>query len=367
MADLNQETNSQLEGESSSSGQTGKPTKPKPQKNPPSPQMVVPNEDERPFLRPGNLDWVPAFCKNPDNHRNYQDWRFAFIQGAKLHLTLGNYKTPDNLHQGWVLAFLKSANLCGEEGMGARELRVLVQRMVEDPQGRHKGADMMKGIDQRWMKDQDLEKRNAVNGFLQYQREGTKGLQQSIRTLRDLLFEARRCGYDPDEETVVSKFEGLLLNDEKTLHTLLKNTDQEGGSKLDICVRALEQLAKDRQGNKGSANVMSGANAVANASNSRGRGRGRGGYNGPRRSGYAQDADEKAAALRKCQYCGSATCKSLKSGGKREDCRAHKEECHTCKKTGHFASVCRKGKQSAAGAASADKKRDSPKVEGGSF
>jgi hypothetical protein len=239
--------------------------------------------------------------------------------------------------------------------------------MVEDPRKTFKGADLMKGIDQRWMKNQDLEQRKAVNGFLQFQRDASKNLQTSLRTLRDLLFEARRCGYDPDDQTLISKFEGMLTDDEKTLHTLLKNTDKEGGGEFDICVRAMEELAKDRQNSKPKANTDFAGGAQARDGNGSGRGgrggrgRGRGGQNSQRRTGFAQDADERADKLKKCKWCGSSACKSL-NGGRREDCRAFDEECRVCKKRGHFGVVCRSagGKQAAAGAATTTEQKNKP-------
>ena len=124
-----------------------------------------PSEGIQP-LQFNSLDWVPPFCRCPDNHRDYQDWRFSFVESSKLYLTLGQYRTLENLHQGWVLALLKSATLLGDDAPAAKELKLLVQRMVADPTKKRQDKELLKEIDERWAKNEDREQKKAFERFL---------------------------------------------------------------------------------------------------------------------------------------------------------------------------------------------------------
>jgi hypothetical protein len=314
-----------------------------------SSHLVASVEDQP--IRFGNLDWVPPFCKDPDDSRSYLDWRFKFMQGAELHLNLQQYRRKEFLEKGWVLALLKSADLLGQGVHAAKQLTTLVQQMVEDPKQELKGADLMLGIDQRWKKHHQKEKQKAVEAFLHYKREPGTTLRLAVRALRDLLFEARRHKYEPDEGTAVAIFESLLNEREKPLHSVFKSVladedESEDDSGLELCVKALEKLALDLDTGKLHTGTQEGNTKALGASNQEKqkiKDKNQNGK-GPRRNGYAKDADEKAEQIRKCTRCGRARCKAMKPKGKKEDCFAADKECFHCGKTGHLSFMCKSAK-----------------------
>ena len=322
------------------------------------PQNGGPSEDTQP-LRFNSLDWVPPFCRTPDNHRDYQDWRFAFVQSAKLYLTIRQYRSDENLNQGWILALLKSATLLGEDAAAAKELKLLVQRMVSDPFNKFRGENMLKGIDERWAKDEEREQEKAIENFLTFQRSSSQDLQKNLRQLRDLLTEARRFHYEPDKLTLITRFKSLLTDEEKTLHGLLVKADESSEDRFEKCINAIEDLARDKSSKKSvSANANAaqmkpgGGNNLKKTSQSRNK-------RNPKRSGFLNDSNDKTDIIKKCGRCGFATCKSLKNDKKKEDCPATKSECNVCGKTGHFASVCWHAKNKNAKANSSSTKQDS--------
>lgn len=300
-----------------------------------SSQNGGPSEDLPPTrIRQGQIDWVPAFEKISQ----FRMWHFQFRIGASTYLSERVYPNEEERHLAWLTALLKASSLGKNEEL-ARLLELYDRTGV-------KCDAMLKKLEERYKPAIDLEKQKATEKFLTFTR-GRLALTEAIKQLRDCLLEAQKLCYNPDEETIVLKFESLLKMEERPLYRIYLAQDNSERSKQDKTIGVLESLGRDMEAGKGDGGSGSAAFAGGAFGSNRGPGRRDGRSDRrPKRSGFAQNGEEKASKVKTCDRCGLAHCKSLKDG-KRESCKAFDKVCHSCNKKGHFSSVCRTAKKDA--------------------
>jgi hypothetical protein len=284
-------------------------------------QYGGPSEDVQGYakVRQGQIDWVPAFEKTTE----FRTWLFIFRTGAGTYLSKKVYPDAEERKFAWLNALLKAATL-------GKNMELVRYLDLCDRNGT-KCESLLKKLEQKYQPAIEREEQKATESLLMYLR-GNKTLTDAVKELNERVLECRKLGYDPDEKTLIKKYETLLTQQERPLYRLYSETYAEGGTDFETTVRVLEKLGRDQEPDKtrehGSGPVFAGhANARQNKQKKH------------HRHGYAENRNERAEVTN-CQRCGSHKCKSMQSGNK-EDCNAYDKDCKKCGKKGHFFKMCK--------------------------
>ena len=184
-----------------------------------------------------------------------------------------------------------------------------------------------------------IERQKAMRDFSSFTR-GSRNLLQAVKDLKLVLLECHKQKYKPDDEMVIMKFESLVPRTDFPLLNLYQMKVDQTGTKLEVFMRAIEDLAIHQDGPTPQLPSQGGA-PFDGATGAAGGGGRRGTKN--RSKGFRGGQDSGSS---KCKNCGIASCPAMKGEG-RDKCHAYNKECKNCNKKGHFAATCRQPKRDA--------------------
>ena len=269
-------------------------------------------------IRKGQIDWVPGITKAVE----YRLWSFKFKAGANTYLSKEVYSKAEERRWAWINALIIAATKGGFD-----EMVHLLE--LHDSNG-VRCEEVLQKLEEKFLPAQDTERKKASSAFMGYQRRG-KSLVQSVKELRVLVLECKKLGYSPDDQTLITKYESLLMPQEMPLYRLyIKNDDSTAGD-ISKTIKALEDLGKDAEGARPEEmmDFEEGFNGGAFQKRK------------PMRKGFIPKKDTPNE-IKKTNLCGSCGkhCPASRGEGK-EKCYAYGKECDKCHKKGHFKSVCR--------------------------
>jgi hypothetical protein len=296
-----------------------------------------PSED-RGFIRIGQLDWVPIITKAEE----FSSWYFKYKTGAAVYLHKDLFSNADRRKAFYLVAVLKGPSLGNFEEMC---------RLIElyDNEGTE-CEELLERLKEKFLPAIEIEKKKATQVFMSFAR-GKQSLSVAVKQLKLILLECNKQGYNPDSDTIVAKYESILLPQEMPLYRLyfqnIKAENAQNGSRSSSSstlnakaeaeqrIRAIETLGKDQEGIKDPTNE--GTQPYAGIA------RGNKSNNGPRRLGFNHEykksiGNQDNGKQNKCNKCGKQ-CPATKGQGK-DKCYAYGKECRKCHKKGHFESVC---------------------------
>ena len=271
-------------------------------------------------VRKGQIDWISPISKPSE----FKSWAFRFRMGAAVYLSDTVYDIEAERVCAWQIALQRAATLGSFDEMGQ-----LLELLHEDGVS---CEDLLTSLEKRFLPALETERKKAMQQFVSYAR-GKNSLMQAVKDLKVVLLECRRQKYKPDDETVIMKYESLLSANDLPIFRLYQTRFQEGTA-MERFLTALEELAKDQEGQQQDAN-QGGPPFAGGAVSSNGN---RGNRQGTKLKGYRGSGDQDEG--RKCKYCGHGNCPAL-NGEDKESCPAFGKPCLNCGKKGHFKSVCR--------------------------
>jgi hypothetical protein len=276
-------------------------------------------------VRKGQIDWITPISKPAE----FKSWAFRFKMGASVYLSKQVYDIETERVCAWQIALQRAATLGN-----FTEMNQLLELLHEDGV---ECEDLITHLEKRFLPALEIERKKAMQEFQSFTR-GKKSLMQAVKDLKVVLLECYRQKYKPDDDTVILNYESLRSPTDLPIFRLYQTRFQSGATMTKF-LTALEELAKDQEGQKPDSQ-QGGAPFAGGAVNSQGNGAAgkRSSRRGGRQKGYRGAGDQDEA--KKCKYCGHGNCPAL-NGDEKDRCPAFGKQCLNCGKKGHFKSVCR--------------------------